>query len=57
MLTLDQIKARLDDRIMAVVSERTGIHRNTLGNIKSGKIDNPTYYVMRKLSEYLEAEK
>lgn len=55
MLTLDQIKARLDDRIMAVVSERTGIHRNTLGSIKSGKIENPTYNVLRKLSDYLES--
>ncbi len=54
MMTLDQIRASLDDRILYVVAERTGIHRNTIANIKSGKIENPTYYVMRKLSDYLE---
>ena len=54
MMILDQIKASLDDRILNVVAEKTGVHRNTIANIKSGKIENPTYYVMRKLSDYLE---
>lgn len=54
MLTLDQIREKLDDRIIATVAERTGIHRNTVANIKSGKIENPTYYVLAKLSDYLE---
>ena len=54
MMTLDQIKASLDDRILNVVAEKTGLHRNTVANIKSGRIANPTYYVMRKLSDYLE---
>lgn len=56
MMTLDQIKARLDDRILSVVSEKTGINRNTIANIRSGKIANPTYYVLAKLSDYLEGQ-
>lgn len=54
MMTLDQIREALDDRILYVVAERTGIHRNTVAAIKSGKIENPTYHVLKKISDYLE---
>jgi transcriptional regulator with XRE-family HTH domain len=54
MLSIEEIRARLDDRILAVVAEKTGMHRNTVANIKSGKISNPTHYVLRKLSDYFE---
>jgi len=55
-MTLDQIREALDDRILYVVAERTGIHRNTIAAIKSGKIENPTYYVLKKISDYLSGQ-
>lgn len=55
MLNLDQIKAKLADRRLSVVSEATGLHPNTIAKIREGKIDNPTYYALSRLSDYLEA--
>lgn len=54
MMALDEIRRSLDDRILNVVAEKTGLHRNTIAAIKSGKIENPTYYALKKLSDYLE---
>lgn len=56
MMTLDQIRSALDDRILYVVADRTGIHRNTIAKIKNGKIENPTYCVMKKISDYLSSQ-
>lgn len=53
MLTLDKIRDLLTDRRLNMVAEATGIHRNTLTGIRSGKIDNPSYDTVRKLSAYL----
>ena len=53
MLTLDKIRDMLQDRRLDVVSEVTGIHRNTLSGIRSGAITNPRYETLLKLSEYL----
>ena len=55
MLTLDQIKEQLQDRKLDVVSRAAGVHRNTLAAIRDGKNENPTYTVIRKLSEYFTA--
>lgn len=54
MLDLDQIKRRLADRRLDVVAEATKLHVNTIANIRSGRNDNPTYYVLSRLSDYLE---
>jgi hypothetical protein len=56
MLTLDQIKRSLSDRRLNVVSEKTGLHVNTIANIRDGK-SAPTYYAVQKLSDYLEGTK
>jgi transcriptional regulator with XRE-family HTH domain len=56
MLNLDQIKAKLSDRRLDAIAAATGLHRNTIANIKSGKIENPTYYVLIKLSDYFEGQ-
>lgn len=55
MLTLDQIRGLLADRRLNVVSEKTGIHVGTISNIRDGKTQNPTYYVLSRLSDYLES--
>ena len=56
MMTLEEIKASLQDRVSEKVSTATGIHRNTVNAIRSGKNDNPTYQIMVRLSEYLESK-
>ena len=53
MLTLDQIKTHLADRKLEAVAAATNIHRNTIAAIKNGKNENPSYTVMRRLSDYL----
>jgi transcriptional regulator with XRE-family HTH domain len=53
MLNLDQIRTALGDRNVEKVSERTGIHRNTIAAIRTGANANPTYATMKLLSDYL----
>jgi len=53
MLTLDQIQFRLQDRRIDAVSEATGVHRNTIAGIRSGRIANPRYNTVKALSDYL----
>jgi transcriptional regulator with XRE-family HTH domain len=53
VLTLEQLRAALDDRNVEKVSERTGIHRNTIGAIRSGANSNPSYVTLKVLSDYL----
>lgn len=57
MLDLDEIKRLLADRRLDVVAEATNLHRNTIARIRDGRQPNPTYFVLRKLSEYLEGPK
>lgn len=52
MLTLDKIRHKLADRRLDVVAGVTGIHRNTLGGIRAGRISNPSYDTVRRLSDY-----
>lgn len=53
MLTIDKIRALLADRRLDIVSEATGVHRNTLARIRSGENENPHYDTIAKLSAYL----
>jgi transcriptional regulator with XRE-family HTH domain len=55
MMTLEQIKEQLQDRRLEAVSKATEVHRNTLAAIRDGKNENPTYTVLRKLSDYFTA--
>jgi transcriptional regulator with XRE-family HTH domain len=57
MLEPDDIRKKLKDRRLSLVAEATGLHANTVANVRDGKIENPTYYVLRKLSDYLEGMK
>ena len=56
MLRLDKIKELLADRRLDIVSEATGVHRNTLSAIRDGRTVNPSYQTIRKLSDYLNPE-
>lgn len=53
MIELDNIKHKLADRRLDVVSDATGIHRSTIARVRDGKTV-PTYYVMQKLAAYFE---
>lgn len=54
MIDLDNIKRKLHDRRLDIVAEATGLHRSTIARIRDGEQKNPTYYVLEKLSAYLE---
>tara|TARA_R110000796_G_scaffold247754_1_gene373709 strand:+ start:1075 stop:1254 length:180 start_codon:yes stop_codon:yes gene_type:complete len=56
MLTLEKIVDGLHDRKLGVVAAKTGMHRNTLTAIRSGRNANPTYAVLKALSDYLTGE-
>lgn len=53
MLEPEIIRGMLGDRRLSVVAEATGLHVNTIAKVRDGK-NAPTYYVLRKLSDYLE---
>ena len=56
MLTLKQIQARLADRRIDKVAEATGLHYNTVRNIREGVTGNPSWRVVKALSDYLAEE-
>lgn len=56
MLTLDKIRALLADRRPDVVAKAVGVHRNTIAGIRSGRIRNPSYETVRKISDYLTSQ-
>jgi|TARA_R110000823_G_C15824863_1_gene489680 hypothetical protein len=54
MLTPAQVQEKLQDRVATIVATRTGLHANTIRDLKSGAILNPSYETMMKISAYLE---
>lgn len=54
MLTLEQLKQALKDRRPGMVADATGLHFNTIRQIRDGENANPTYKVIKALSDYLE---
>lgn len=53
MLTLEQIKKKLEDRNISCVAERTGLSYYTVRRARSGA--DISYSAATKLSEYLAA--
>lgn len=53
MLTIEQIKEGLGDKVLAEVTRQTGVNRQTLWEIRAGKRTNIQYKTMQALSEYL----
>ncbi len=56
MLTPEQVTQGLQDRVIAVVAEKTGLHPNTVRKMKSGEFKEPPFSTISKLSDYLESE-
>ena len=54
MLNLCEIKKLLEDRNLKEISRRTGIGYSNLYGIVNGSRLNPTYSVIKPLSDYLE---
>lgn len=53
MMTLEDISTLLQDRRVSIIAKATGIHFNTIRDIRDNKNANPTYRVITKLTEYL----
>lgn len=56
MMTLGQIQAALKDRRTDKVAEATGFHYNTVREIRDSPNANPTWRILKGLSDYLEAQ-
>jgi len=56
MLSPLEIRERLHDRVTSVVSEKTGLHENTIRRLKTGEIKLPSYDTMKKISDYFEEQ-
>lgn len=57
MKTLQELRQLLVDRRLQVVADEAGVHFNTLRTIRDDPKANPTYRVIKALSEYFEAQK
>lgn len=53
MMTLEQIRQALRDRRPGLVAEATGLHSNTVRDVRNNPSANPTYKVLKALSDYL----
>lgn len=53
MLTLDKIRQALKDRRPGMVAKATGLHLNTVRDVRDSKSANPSYKVLKALSDYL----
>ena len=54
MMLLEDIQEALKDRKIKMVAEATGLHYNTVRQLASSPDANPTYKVVKALSDYLE---
>jgi DNA-directed RNA polymerase subunit F len=54
-MTLEEIRAALQDRKISVVARATSIHPNTIRSILNDPEANPTHRVVKALSDYLSA--
>lgn len=56
MMTLEQIRKALSDRMPIKVADATGLHYNTIREVRDNPDANPTYKVLVALSNYLEGQ-
>jgi len=52
MMSLDEVRGRLRDRRISIVAAEARVHRNTISAIVSGRSLNPSYRVMKALTDY-----
>lgn len=56
MLSLEQIRDRLDDKNLAEIGRKIGVTRAYLAALRGGLRVNPSYTLIKQLSDYLEAQ-
>ena len=54
MMTIEAIRLALRDRRISMVSNATGLHDNTIRGVRDNESANPSYKVLKALSDYLE---
>ena len=57
MMTIEQIRVALRDRRISMVSVSTGLHYNTIKSVRDNESANPSYKVLKALSDYFEGTK
>ena len=57
MMTIEAIRLALQDRRISMVSAVTGLHYNTIRAIRDNEDANPSYKVLKALSDYFEGTK
>lgn len=55
MMTLEQIRKELKDLRVSVVARETGLHYNTVRDIRDNKDADPKLSTLQALSSYIEA--
>lgn len=55
-MTITEIRQALKDRRLNLVSEATGLHVNTIREIRDGKAQDPRHSTVKALSDYLEGK-
>jgi transcriptional regulator with XRE-family HTH domain len=53
LLTLDEIKRRLEDRNLSEIARRVGMRRQQIWLVAAGHNTNPSYETIKRLSDYL----
>ena len=56
-MTIEAIRLALQDRRISMVSAATGLHYNTIKALRDNEDANPSYKVLKALSDYLEGAK
>lgn len=56
MLSLDEIRKKIQDHNLSAVARATGMHRQHLWRLVSGDLNNPTMRTLERLTEYLESK-
>lgn len=56
MPDFEWIRSALHDRRPGIVAEKTGLHVNTVTDIRDGKNTNPKLDTLNRLAEYLKGE-
>ena len=54
MMSIEAIRLALRDRRLSMISEATGLHYNTIRSVRDNEAANPSYRVLKALSDYLE---
>jgi len=56
-MTLEQIRKALRDRNLKAVADETGLHYNTVRELRNNPIYNPNYDTYKKMVDYLRGKK